>query len=88
MASLCKRIGLDFYDLVTVLANGVKPAHAMFWEAAAQFVRNGLPSSTDEEQWHIGSMANEIEQVLPDCVARDANGYRMANYNKLAAAVA
>lgn len=85
--ALCERIGFDPIDLLAVMANGVKPAHAMFLDAAAQFVRAGLPQSTDEDQWHVGAMANEIEQVLPDCVSRDANGFRMVDYNRLAAAV-
>ncbi len=85
--ALCNRIGLDPIDFLTVKANGVMLAHPMFFDAAVRFVHDGLPASTDAAQWHVGAMANEIEEVLPQCVARDASGFLMVDYNRLANAV-
>lgn len=77
---LARRSGVDFAEVLTVVAAGVHLAHCMLLRGAADMIRD-----QPDEDWdgrHFGFMADEVERVRPECVTK-INGYRAVDYERL-----
>ena len=50
-------------------------------------MNNGVPIYTFKYKWSddisIGTMAQDIEDMIPEAVSHDSNGYKMVNYSKV-----
>ena len=48
---------------------------------------SGLPvylyRFNDSEDWHVGVMADEVQEIIPEAVAEHESGYQMVAYHKL-----
>lgn len=45
--------------------------------------QNEFPEQKFDDQTHIGFLAQELEQVIPEVVITDANGYKSVDYGRL-----
>ena len=50
-------------------------------------MNNGVPIYKFKYKWSddisIGTMAQDIEDMIPEAVSHDSNGYKMVNYSKV-----
>ena len=50
-------------------------------------MNNGVPIYNFKYKWSddvsIGTMAQDIEDMIPEAISHDSNGYKMVNYSKV-----
>jgi hypothetical protein len=78
---LARKCDIDLADVMTVVHAGVHLAHSMLLQKAADAI--WADPDKDWNGLHFGFMADEVQRVCPECVAKQPNGYLAVDYERL-----